>query len=223
VLTEPAGRRLLSEHALPVGRWVVAQDADEAARALDELAAPVALKVVSPDVVHKSDVGGVALDLATADAARSAYRDIVAAVRAAAPQARIEGVLITPMADPGVELIVGAATDPTFGPIVTLGAGGTSVEVLRDVTFRALPVTSLECREMLDELAIAPLLDGFRGGEPVDRERLVDLLLAVSRTVEHVPELVELDLNPVLARADGLDLVDVRVVVAAERYDVLSQ
>jgi acetate---CoA ligase (ADP-forming) len=122
-------------------------------------------------------------------------------------------VLVTPMAPAGVELIVGAATDPTFGPVLTLGAGGTGVEVQEDVTFRAIPATPLECREMLDELALAPVLDGFRGREPVDRERLVELLLAVSRFVEQERDVVELDLNPVVAHARGLELVDVRVVL----------
>lgn len=214
-LTEPEGRQRLLERGLPVGPWEVATDADAAADTVARLTTGAALKIVSEDVVHKSDVGGVVLDVRTPDDARRAFERMVARVRAAQPGVHIQGVLVTPMAPRGIELIVGATTDPTFGPILTVGAGGVAVEALEDVAFRAAPVTPLECHEMLDELAIAPLLAGHRGSTAVDREAIVDLLLGVSRLVQDDPEIVELDLNPVVVHHDGIELVDVRVVVAA--------
>jgi acetate---CoA ligase (ADP-forming) len=216
-LTEPAGRELLAAHGLPVGPWLVAGSAEDAARAAERLGGPVALKIVSPDAIHKSDVGGVLLGLTGPAEARRGFEQLVAAVRGAEPHSRVEGVLVAPMAPAGVELLVGVATDPTFGPVLTVGAGGTAVELLDDTAFRALPVTALECREVLDELALRPLLEGFRGGPPVDLAGLVELLGGVSRLVEAEPGVVELDLNPVVAHPGGLELVDVRVVVAGER------
>jgi acetate---CoA ligase (ADP-forming) len=213
-LTEPAGRALLHAHGIPTGRWVLATDAEAAGRAVSALGSPVALKLVSPDIVHKSDVGGVLLDVATAADAHAGFERIVAAAHAAAPDAAVEGVLITPMAPPGVELLVGVATDATFGPVLTVGAGGTAVELLDDLAFRAIPVTALECHELLDELALAPLFDGYRGARSACRETVVALLRAVSELALARPDVVELDLNPVIVHAGGLELVDVRVVVS---------
>jgi len=213
-LTEPEGRDLLARHGLDVGTWVLVRNPAEAALAAERIGAPVAMKVVSSDVVHKSDAGGVLLGIDGADAARAGFDEIVRRVAAAEPGALLDGVLVVPMAPKGIELIVGATIDPTFGPVLTVGAGGVAVEVLDDVAFRAVPTTPLECREMLDELAIAPMLDGFRGGDVIDRKALVDLLLGVSRLIEAEPGIVELDLNPVIAHRGGLAPVDVRVVVA---------
>jgi acetate---CoA ligase (ADP-forming) len=214
-LTEPVGRDLLLRHGLDVGAWELATNAEAAADAAEQLGGAVALKVVAPEVVHKSDVGGVELDVRGGDEARTAYRRIVERVRAAQPTARLEGVLVTRMAPPGLELLVGATTDPTFGPIVTVGSGGTAVEVLGDAAFRAVPVTRTEVHELLDELAVSAMLDGHRGSAAVDREAIVDLVVAVSDVLRAEPGIVELDLNPVIAHPDGLDLVDVRVVTTA--------
>jgi acetate---CoA ligase (ADP-forming) len=212
-LSEPEGRALAAEHGLALGPWELAVDADAAARASEEIGAPVAMKIVSPQVVHKSDAGGVELGVDGPEAAREAFTGIVERVRRRVPDAAVEGVLVSPMAPSGIELMVGGVLDPVFGPVVTLGAGGVAVEILGDVAFRAVPVTPLECHEMIDELTIAPMLDGFRGGAVVDRQHIVDLLLSVSRLLEHDPRVVELDLNPVIAHGEGLALVDVRLVV----------
>ncbi|QBI21953.1 hypothetical protein ER308_07520 [Egibacter rhizosphaerae] len=212
-LTEPEGRALLEAHGLPVGPWTLATDPDVAADAVTALGGPAALKIVSPDVVHKSDAGGVLLDVGNAEDAAAGFERVVGAVTAAQPDASVDGVLVTPMAPRGVELIVGVTTDPSFGPLLAVGAGGTAVEVLRDTAFRAVPVTPTECDEMLAELAVAPLLDGHRGAAPVDRAALRALLTGVSRLVAAEPGIAELDLNPVIAHPDGLAVVDVRVVV----------
>ncbi len=214
VLTEPEGRRLLESRDVAVGRWMLVTSSDEAARTAELFAGPVAMKIVSPEIIHKSDVGGVVLDVLGADAARAAFGALVARVSDAVPDAQLDGVLVTPMAPSGVELIVGATTDPVFGPVLTVGAGGTAVELHADVALRAVPVTRREASEMLDELAIAPLLGGFRGAEPVDRDSLLELVLSVSRLVAETPEVSELDLNPVIAHPDGVFPADVRVIVA---------
>jgi acetate---CoA ligase (ADP-forming) len=215
-LSEPEGRRLLADHGLDTGPWELARDAGAAAAAARGIGRPVAMKVVAAEVVHKSDAGGVELGVDGPQAAREAFAAIADRVTRIQPDARIEGVLVSPMAPSGIELMVGATVDPTFGPILTLGAGGVGVEILEDVAFRAVPLTDLEAREMIDELRIAPMLDGFRGGPVVDRDEIVALLLGVSRLLEHEPRVLELDLNPVIAHDDGLALVDVRVVVGAD-------
>jgi acetate---CoA ligase (ADP-forming) len=212
-LSEPEGRRLVEAHGIGLGPWAEAGDAAAAAHAARELAVPVAMKIVSAQVVHKSDAGGVLLDVHGEQAARQGFEELTGRVRRAVPDAEIDGVVLAPMAAPGIELLVGATIDPTFGPLLTVGAGGVAVEVTGDLAFRAVPVTRRECEEMLDELVVAPLLAGHRGEAPVDRAALVALLLRVSELLEQRPEIVELDLNPVIARADGVDIVDVRVVV----------
>lgn len=219
-LTEPEGRRLIESRDVPLGRWVLARNADEARDAAELMSGPVACKIVSREVVHKSDVGGVRLGLSDPDDVAAAFDEIVAKVAAAYPNATIDGVLVTPMAPKGVELIVGMTDDPVFGPVVTVGAGGTAVEVTADVAFRAAPVTRTEADAMLDELRIAPLLEGFRGASPVDRDAVVELLLAVSRLAESEPDIAELDLNPVIAHEHGVAPVDVRVVARSGRSAV---
>lgn len=215
VLTEPEGRDLLTRAGIPLPPWRLATDADEARKGSEAIGVPVAMKIVSPEVVHKSDVGGVMLDVAGPDAAAEAFTTIVERVRHHQSGATVDGVLMTPMAPQGIELLVGATVDPSFGPVLTVGAGGTEVEIVRDLAFRALPVTSDEAARMLEELTIAPILHGYRGSAAVDHRALVELLVAVSALVADDPRILELDLNPVIAHAHGVDPVDVRVVVAA--------
>jgi acetate---CoA ligase (ADP-forming) len=219
VLTEPEGRDLLQDAGVPIGPWVLAGDAEAAARAAEEIDAPVAMKIVSTDVVHKSDVGGVVLGIQSPAAARTAFDGIMQRVRSHQPDASIDGVLVTPMAPAGIELIVGATVDPSFGPVVTVGAGGTEVELRRDLSFRTAPIGRDEAVRMLQELQIAPLLEGFRGSKPVDGLALVELVLAVSTFIAQTPKVTELDLNPVIAHPGGADPVDVRVVVSEDREE----
>ncbi len=214
VLTEPEGRSLLADAGVDAGRWELATSADAAGAVAETIGHQVAMKIVSSDVVHKSDAGGVELGVVGGDAARDAFVRILDRVDRHHPEAAVDGVLITPMAPRGVELLVGAAFDPSFGPILTVGAGGTEVELRRDLAFRAVPVTPEHARGMLDELTIAPLLRGFRGSTPVDEAAIVDLVVAVSELITARPEIIELDLNPVIAHAGGVDPVDVRIVMA---------
>jgi acetate---CoA ligase (ADP-forming) len=213
MLTEPEGRRLLADAGVSFTPWEVVHSPEEAGAAAARLGGRIALKIVSPDIVHKSDVGGVRTGLSGEDSTRAACAAMLDAVRETRPDAAIEGVLLAPMAPSGVELIVGVTTDPVCGPALTLGAGGRTVEIHRDVTFRAIPVTPREASDMLDELRVSAVLDGYRGSDAVDRLALVELLLAVSRLVAENPAVIELDLNPVIAHQCGADPVDVRVVV----------
>lgn len=214
-LNEIEAKRLLADAGVMVTLTELAPTADTAAATARRLGFPVALKIVSPDITHKSDVGGVRLGLATADAVSVAFAEIVSAARARQPQARIDGVAVQPMAPPdGVEVIVGVSVDPQFGHVIMCGLGGILVEVLRDVAFRLIPLQPRDARQMLAELRGAALLRGGRGRAGVDLAKLEALLLHVSRLIERRPDIRELDLNPILAYPDRVIAVDARALVA---------
>ncbi|MGM0702591.1 MAG: acetate--CoA ligase family protein [Pseudomonadota bacterium] len=216
-LFEYEAKQLLRGHgvAVPEER-VVGSESElvEAAKAFGQT--PLAMKVVSRDILHKSDAGGVRLDLVGETALREAREAILASCRAYDPQAEIEGVLVTPMAKKGVEVILGVIRDPIFGPVLMFGLGGIFVEILEDVAFRSIPLSRHDAESMVEQIKAKNILGGVRGEAPVDRSALVDLLLTVSRIVEAYPQLVELDLNPVIAGADGYAVVDARVIVARD-------
>ncbi|MFC9897750.1 acetate--CoA ligase family protein [Nocardia sp. NPDC127579] len=212
VLTEPEGRRLLEEFGISTGPWTFASTPSAVARAIADYGRPCAIKVVSPQAIHKSDVGGVRLGVGPDTAAANAEA-VIAAVTAAIPAARIDGMVVSPMAAPGVELLVGATRDPIFGPVVAFGTGGVLVEALADVTFRAAPFTELEAHEMIRETVASRLLDGYRGLPSVDRDTLARFLVRVGEVVAAHPEIAELDLNPVIAAGTAVLPVDVRIVI----------
>ena len=216
VLTEIESKQVLAAAGIPVAEATLAASADEAAKAAAQAGFPVVLKIVSPDVTHKSDVGGVKIGLEDEAAVRAAYDDIVAAVKERQPKARIEGVAVQAMARPGTEVIVGMSKDPQFGPVLMFGLGGIFVEVLKDVSFRIVPLEERDAREMIDEIKGRAILDGVRGGEPADIGALAGLLLQLSAFAEANPQVEELDLNPVFAYKDGCIAVDARIVVSAE-------
>jgi acyl-CoA synthetase (NDP forming) len=211
-LTEPLARRMLQRAGIETGPWRLATSPAEAAAAVARFACPCALKIVSPEVVHKSDAGGVRLHV-TSENAADQYRQMMTEVAAAVPDAAIDGALVAPMVDGGVELLVGALHDPVFGPIVVFGSGGVLVEARDDVSFRAAPLTMLEAREMIQQPVAGRLLDGWRGLPPVDRDALAGLLVRIGQFAANTPGLRELDLNPVIARGRELVPVDVRVVM----------
>ncbi|MBB5912798.1 acetyltransferase [Nocardia transvalensis] len=219
VLDEPTGRRLLAQAGIGSGPWAFASDVDEVEIAVSGFGEPCAVKVVSPQVIHKSEAGGVRLDVVTENAAARA-REITASVRAAVPDARIDGMIVAPMAPRGVELLIGATRDPIFGPVVAFGSGGVLVEALADVTFRAAPFTELEAHEMIGETIASRMLDGYRHLPAVDRTELARFLVRVGDLVAAHPEIAELDLNPVVAAGTGIVPVDVRIVIAPEEYDL---
>jgi acyl-CoA synthetase (NDP forming) len=209
--SEVAG--LLDCYGLPLVATRVVSDADGAVAAAAELGMPIALKATAPDLIHKTDAGGVRLGLDGAEAVRAAAAEIGAAVSRAGH--RLEGLVVQPMAPEGVELIVGVAGDHTFGPVLACGAGGTIAELIKDVAVRITPIGERDAREMLRSLRTFPLLDGYRGAEPCDVAAIEDVLLRVSALVEAHPAVAELDCNPLIARPEGAVIVDARVRLEA--------
>ncbi len=213
VLTEVESKELLKQAGIDIIDTRLATSREEAISICQELGFPVALKIASPDIGHKSDAGGVKLGLGNAVEVGKAYQDILAAVRQKHPQARVQGVSVQKMARPGVEVIIGMSKDDQFGPVLMFGLGGILVEVLKDVSFRLVPLAKRDAAEMVREIKGYPLLEGYRGQEAVDISYLENLLLKVSDFVEQNPEVKELDLNPVLAYSDGAVAVDARVIL----------
>ncbi|MET4328684.1 acyl-CoA synthetase (NDP forming) [Bradyrhizobium sp. i1.15.2] len=212
---EHEGRSSLQDFGLQFAPALLAAGEADAEEAFLRLGAqPVAMKIVSRDIIHKTEAGGVKLNVADVASARRSFVEIVANARAAVANPDISGVLITPMAaKEGVEVIVGVVRDLAYGPVMMFGIGGVLVEVLADVVFRALPISPDDAAAMLGEIKSKALLDGVRGGDPVDRDALADLMVKISRFVEAFPEIAELDLNPVLVHPDGLDVLDVRILL----------
>jgi acyl-CoA synthetase (NDP forming) len=207
---------VLSAFGLPIAVHSLAQTADEAAAFASVIGFPVAAKLASTKVTHKTELGAVRLNLGDAGEVRTAFSEIVARAERAAGPGVVDGVLIQPMITGGVETLVGIAHDPTFGPLVAFGIGGINVEVLSDVRFRIAPVTDRDADDLLHEIRGLPLLTGHRGRLPADIDALRDVLLRVSCLAERVPEIAELDLNPVIALAPGAGcrVIDARIRVA---------
>jgi acetate---CoA ligase (ADP-forming) len=216
VLPEYAARSLLRAYGVEFPKVARVASADEAARAADRIGYPVVLKVASPDISHKTDVGGVAVGLADADGVRSAWTRMDRAVRAAVPTARIEGYEVEEQIQGGKEVLIGVQRDPDFGPIVVFGLGGIYVEVLRDVTFRLAPIRPLSAERMVESVKAFPLLRGVRGEAPSDLPALEEAIERVSQLAIERPEVAELDLNPLIVRptGHGVVAVDARVVLA---------
>ncbi len=212
-LPEPEALRLLANYDLPVIPHRLARSADEAAAAAQELGCPVALKIVSPGLIHKSDVGGVLLDVPTPAEAATAYTAILNRLPPPASRLTIHGVLVARMAAPGTEVILGMLRDPQFGPAVMAGLGGIFVELYKDVAFRLPPLTPAAARAMLMELKAAPLLSGYRGQPPRDLDALAACACAVARIAAEHPEIHEMDLNPVLAYERGCVIVDAKILM----------
>lgn len=213
LLSEVEAKALLHDAGVPVAETRLAKNEAEATTSAQALGFPVVLKIVSPDISHKSDVGGVKLGLEDEAAVADAYNEIIANAKAAVPDAQITGVAVQHMAPQGTEVIVGMTTDPQFGPVLMFGLGGILVEVLKDVTFRVVPVEERDAKQMIDEIKGKVILDGVRGQPPVDRAALENAILKVSEFIEANPEVRELDLNPMMAYPDGAIAVDARIVI----------
>ena len=213
LLNEVESKELLKEAGIPVTETRLARSRAEAVRIARELGLPAVLKIVSPDVVHKSDVGGVKVGLNSVRQVQEAYDSIISSVKHAVPSASIDGVSVQKMAPPGLEVIIGASTDPQFGHVVMFGMGGVLVEVLKDVALRLVPLTPRDARDMIREIKSFPLLEGYRGTPPSDIGMLETAILDISRFLEIHPEVRELDLNPVFCYPQGIVAVDARVVL----------
>ena len=218
-LSAPEAKRVCDAYGIEVPQEGLASSSDEAVSLAEEIGYPVVLKIVSPDILHKTEAKGVLVGLKTSDEVSSGYDSIVENAKAYKADASITGVQVQRMLPEGLEVLIGAIKDPTFGPVVTFGLGGVLVEVLRDVTFRLAPASAEDAADMVEGIRTSELLHGVRGGAGVDREALADMIQRVSQLVTDFPEITEVDLNPVLAREDGAIAVDARFVVDFDSAD----
>src|ERR1700757_40008 len=212
-LTAPEGKLVCDAYGIPVPKEGLAKSAAEAAKTASGMGFPVVMKIVSPDILHKTEAGGVVVGVKDEVAAKAAYDTILANAKRYKSDAKIEGVQVQQMLAGGTEVIVGSITDGSFGKLVAFGLGGVLVEVLKDITFRLAPATKADAMSMLDGIQAHEMLKGVRGGDPVNRDALADVIVKVSQLVSDFPEIVELDLNPVFATKTDAIAADVRIVV----------
>jgi acyl-CoA synthetase (NDP forming) len=217
VLTTDAALGLCALFGLPSAEWAVVENVESALVAASLVGYPVALKVLSPDIPHKSDAGAVVLGVGSRDALLAEFPALLARVEERARDAQVAGVLVQRMLSRGREVILGGKRDPSFGPVVMFGLGGVYVEVFEDVAFRLAPLTREDAEGMISEVRGSRLLRGVRGEPPVDVEAVVEALLALSRLLVECPEVVEIDVNPLLVFERGVAAVDARVVVRLQK------
>jgi acyl-CoA synthetase (NDP forming) len=215
VLTEIEAKLILGEAGINCTPTVLATSKEQAVSMSDEIGYPVVLKVSSVDITHKSDSGGVKVNLADRMAVEQAYDDIMISCRAYAPGADIEGVAVQSMATVGIEIIMGMIKDASFGPVVMFGLGGVLVEVLKDVSFRIVPIEKADAVDMTGEIQGKKLLDGYRGQDPADVPYLQEMLVKLSDFIDATPGIEEIDMNPVFAYKDGAVVVDARIILSA--------
>ena len=215
-LLEHEALALAEHYGVPVAKYGIALSEEDVEKVIKSVGFPAVAKVVSPDISHKSDVGGVILNIKNSEEAVKAYRQIMENVRKNVSGARVAGVLYQKMAVPGyVEVIVGATRDPTFGPVIMFGIGGIFVEILKDVSFRVAPLEPEDAEEMIREIKTYKILEGYRGMPPRDIEAVKDILMRVSKLMLEVGEVQDIDLNPIMLyeKGRGAVAVDVRVIL----------
>ena len=212
-LFEHEAKMLCGLYGVPITKIEVAKTEDAAVAAAKRIGFPIVLKIVSPQVLHKSDAGGVVVGVNDEKGIREGYQKIVANIKKNVPTAVIEGILVQEMAPKGTEIIIGSTVDPTFGPTIMFGLGGIFVEILKDVSFRLAPITKEDAWEMLDEIKAKKMLDGPRGTAKADKEAIVATLLSVSKMLMECPEIKELDMNPLLVYEKGARAVDARIIL----------
>lgn len=216
VLTEIEAKAALGEAGIPCTDTRLAATKEEAVALSEEMGYPAVLKISSVDITHKSDAGGVKVNLQDKAAVEKAFDDIMTSCRAKHPDANIEGISVQGMAKAGTEVIIGMTKDPSFGPVLMFGLGGIFVEVLKDVSFRIVPIGSTDAAEMIEEIKGKKLLEGYRGSDPVDKPCLQDILVKLSDFVDATPGIEEIDMNPVFAYKKGAVVVDARIILTAE-------
>src|SRR6476661_7157882 len=212
-LTAPEGKLVCDAYGIPVPKEGVAKSAAEAAKLASGMGFPVVMKIVSPDILHKTEAGGVVVGLKTAADAEKAYDTILANAKKYKADAKIDGVQVQQMLAGGTEVIVGSITDGSFGKLVAFGLGGVLVEVLKDITFRMAPASRQDALSMLDGIQAHEMLKGVRGSDPVNRDAIADIIVNVSKLITDFPEITEMDLNPVFATKKDAIAADVRIVV----------
>lgn len=212
-LYEHEAKKLFAMYDMPVTKIYVAKTEDEAVKAANDIGYPIVLKIVSPQILHKSDAGGVIVGVNDDQGIRDGYNTIIKNAKNYKADAEITGILVQEMAPKGTEIIVGSTTDPTFGPTLMFGLGGIFVEILKDVSFRVAPIELVDAREMVDEIKARKILEGARGMPPVDKDTLADILHKTSKMLMECPEIKEIDMNPILAYPDGARVVDARIIM----------
>ena len=215
-LFEHEAKTLLKELNIDTPDFAPVRSPEEAVRTAEEFGYPVALKVISPQIIHKSDAGGVVLNLRNANEVRAGCEAVISNARRFNPAAEIRGVLLEKMVPPSHEIIIGTTTDPQFGPTLMLGMGGIYVEIYKDVTFRVAPINRQEALEMIDELKGSKVLKGYRGQAASDVGAIVDLLLKAANLAMKYEAIDQIDLNPVVVYPKGLKVVDTRIILKKE-------
>jgi acyl-CoA synthetase (NDP forming) len=206
-------KTILSYYGIPIVHEGVAQSVNEVKKVSESIGYPVALKIISPDIVHKTEAQALKLNLKNSGEVEKACSDLLAKVQAYKHDVKFEGYLIQEMVEDGIETIVGLHHDPTFGPVLMFGLGGVWVELLKDISFRVIPIERSDAVDMVEEIKGSRLFKGFRGRSPLDTDSLYDILLSVSRLGLELKEVKELDLNPVFLREKGAVVADCRIFI----------
>uniref|UniRef100_A0A7C4NMP3 Acetyl-CoA synthetase n=1 Tax=Staphylothermus marinus TaxID=2280 RepID=A0A7C4NMP3_STAMA len=212
-LLEHEAYDLLKLYDIPVPEAELAKDPLEASDIAEKIGYPIVLKIVSPDIIHKSDVGGVIVDLNSRESVREGVEKIFRNVKSKAPNARITGVLVQKMVPQGFEVIVGGLRDSVFGSVVMFGLGGIFVEVLKDVSFRITPIDHGSALEMIEEIRARDLLNGYRNTPPVDKKAIADIIVKVARLLDDIEEIESIDLNPIMAFSNKAIVADARIML----------
>jgi len=212
-LLETEAKELLREYGIPVPDFKLIKSEEEITGLAKEINFPIVMKIVSPDIIHKTDAGGVKVGIKDEKEAKTAYQDIIYKVKKYKKEAKISGVIAYPMVPQGTEIIIGMMKDPHFGPVIMFGLGGIFVEILKDISFRILPIEERDAREMITETKGYEILKGARGKPPRDIRAIEEVLMKVSKLTIGNPEISEIDLNPVFVFKKGLQVVDARMIL----------
>jgi acyl-CoA synthetase (NDP forming) len=213
VLTEVEAKEIMQSAGVPVVETILAKTKNEALQLSEQIGFPIVAKIVAPDITHKSDAGGVRMNISDRVQMEQAWDDLMSNAQAAFPNSQIDGVAVQPQAPEGTEVIIGGSQDPQFGPIVMFGLGGVFVEILKDVSFRIVPLSDNDASEMITDIKSYKVLEGYRGNAAADTSAIQKALVATSTLLETNPDIAELDLNPVFAYSDGILAVDARIIL----------
>jgi len=212
-LTEIESREILEYYKLPLVKGKIIKSIEESKKFIDEVGYPVVLKIVSPEIIHKTEVGGVVVNIQNEKQLYDAYNDILKNVKIKMPTVKIDGLFIQEMIPSSFEVMVGGKYDNTFGQTIAFGLGGIYVEVYEDVSFRIVPITEKDALNMIKETKAYKILVGYRGKKPADMKALIDILMKTSKMLESNPEIKELDMNPVFALSDRAVAIDARIII----------
>ena len=216
-LLETEAKELLREYGIPVPNFKLIKSEEEIAELAKEINFPIVMKIVSPDIIHKTDAGGVKVGVKDEEEARIAYQEIISKAIKYNKKASISGVIAYTMVPQGTEIIIGMMKDPHFGPVIMFGLGGIFVEVLKDISFRILPIEEIDAREMIAEIKGYEILKGARGNPPRDIRAIEEVLMKVSKLTMENPEINEIDLNPIFVFENGIQAVDARMILSREK------